>query len=614
MLKWISMLQILKKFIKQILAFICDQYLVLILILITGFKLYFFNTFILKVTWPENHYIYGIVCGLFSVAVIFSPLFFVRKRKNQLTILLAFLISVLLLVDTVYFSYFAALPTMGLIGSLGQTEDIGPAIEGLLKWWFLLYFVDIALAIILFKPMSSFFKNIKEKNHLENLNNTTNWLAFIVTLAAFGLTLLPMGINHLVTVFNSGYDTVSTSQYYGVLMAHAIDVARFIKQETTSLSLSQEKTLANWVNNNKPAQTTNPLTGSAKGKNIIMIQVESLGGFVINQDINGKEITPNLDALSKTAQFFPNDRFIIGAGHTSDTDFVVNSSYFPLPDAAVFVRYGQDAFTSLPKIMVANGYSTYAYHGFNRNFWNRNVALKSLGYQKFYAADNYPKGAVINMGLNDGDFLSKTADYIKSQPKPSLSYVITLSSHVPFAVTDQTKGLNINTSDYPNMVGGYLEDINYTDRMLGAFFTKLKAEGLYDDSLIIVYGDHTPVLPAFSAGTIKYNPDTVQVKEVPLLIKLPNETIGKTYVDKGTHLDIMPTILDLSGIKTSDLMFGQSLFAQGDKALKTCSDQLPAFPTSGDCNVMLTNEKAESSTIIRYNQFNNIQNKKYISY
>jgi phosphoglycerol transferase MdoB-like AlkP superfamily enzyme len=164
------------------------------------------------------------------------------------------------------------------------------------------------------------------------------------------------------------------------------------------------------------------------------------------------------------------------------------------------------------------------------------------------------------------------------------------------------------------MVGGYLEDINYTDRMLGAFFTKLKAEGLYDDSLIIVYGDHTPVLPAFSAGTIKYNPDTVQVKEVPLLIKLPNETIGKTYVDKGTHLDIMPTILDLSGIKTSDLMFGQSLFAQGDKALKTCSDQLPAFPTSGDCNVMLTNEKAESSTIIRYNQFNNIQNKKYISY
>jgi lipoteichoic acid synthase len=84
---------------------------------------------------------------------------------------------------------------------------------------------------------------------------------------------------------------------------------------------------------------------------------------------------------------------------------VVNSSYFPLSDAAVFVRFGHDNFTSLPKTLIKNGYSADAYHGFNRNFWNRNVALKSLGYQKFYAADNYPKGFDINMGLDDGTFL-----------------------------------------------------------------------------------------------------------------------------------------------------------------------------------------------------------------
>lgn len=606
MLKLLLVFQISKKFIKQIFAFICEQYLVLLLILITGSKLFFINTFILKVTWPGDHYIYGIVCGYFSAAVIFSPLFFVRKHKNQLAIALAFLISILLLVDTVYFSYFESLPTMGLISSLSQTEDVDSAIEGLLKWWFLLYFVDIALAIILFRPMSSFFKNMKEKYHLGILNITTNWLALIITLAAFWLTLLPMGIGYLVTVFDSGYDTVSTSQYYGVLMAHTIDISRFIKQETTRPSQAQEKTLANWVNNNKPVQATDPLTGFANGKNIIIVQVESLGGFVINQDINGKEITPNLNALSKTSQFFPNDRFIIGAGHTSDTDFVVNSSYFPLPDAAVFVRYGQDNFTSLPKTMVTNGYSAYAYHGFNRNFWNRNVALKSLGYQKFYAADNYPKGAVINMGLNDGDFLSKTADYIKNQPKPSLSYVITLSSHVPFSTNDQTDKLGIDKSKYPDQVGGYLDDINYTDRMLGNFFAKLKSEGLYDNSLILVYGDHTPVLPAFSAGTINYNPDTTQEKEVPLIIKLPNETVGKTYANQGSHLDIMPTILDLEGIKTNQLMFGQSLFAKGENALKVCSDQLVAFPSSGDCSAMLTEEKNQSATIIRYNQFKNL--------
>jgi len=138
------------------------------------------------------------------------------------------------------------------------------------------------------------------------------------------------------------------------------------------------------------------------------------------------------------------------------------------------------------------------------------------------------------------------------------------------------------------------------------FFDKLKSEGLYDDSLILVYGDHTPVLPAFSAGTINYDPNSVQEKEVPLTIKLPNETVGETHPEQGTHLDIMPTILDLLGIKTNQLMFGQSLFAEGKNALKVCSDQMVAFQSSINCNDMLTIEKNKSSTIIRYNQFKNL--------
>lgn len=606
MLKWVFVNQLVKKSLKQVAAFVCDQYIVLFFILTTGYKLFFFNTYISKVTWSEAEYNYGIICGYLSAAVIFSSFFLVRRHKNKLVILLTFLLTVLLLIDTVYFSYFGALPTIGLLSSLGQTQDIGPAIEPLLHWWFILYFTDIALVIIFQKPIKLFFLRLKDRFNIQKLNSKTTWTAIIITLIGFWLTLLPMGLGTLSDVFNKGYDTVSTSQYYGVLMAHAIDITRFIQQETTRLSSSQERDLSNWVKDNKPEQTTNSLTGSAKGKNVIMVQVESLGGFVINQKVNNKEITPNLDKLAQTSQFFPNDRFLYGAGHTSDTDFVVNSSYFPLNDAAVFVRYGQDAFTSLPKTLISNRYSAFAYHGFNRNFWNRNVAFKSLGYQRFYAADNYPKGININMGLNDGDFLSKTADYIKDQPKPSLNYVITLSSHVPFATNDQTRDLGINISNYPDQVGGYLENINYTDRMLGNFFAKLKSVGLYDDSLILVYGDHTPVLPAFSAGTIKYAPETVQSKEVPLIIKLPNSTAKKTYSKQGTHLDIMPTVLDLLGIKTTELMFGQSLFAGGNRALKICTDQLPVFPSKGDCNLILTEEKNKSGTIIRYNQFNKL--------
>lgn len=604
MLKWESMSLSLKKVWRQILSFISDQYIVIFLILTAGYKQYFFNSSILhKDVWSTAGYLFVFLLP----AVIFLPIFFVNRHKNKIAIAVSLLFSIILVIDTVYYSYFSTLPTTGLISSLGQTESIGPAILALIQWWFILYFVDVALVLIFRKKIDKLFIRLKTKFHVKKTNKTTVWSFVIIILIAISVTFVNLdGVKKLTETFDRAYDTVSTANYYGVLGAHIIDVSRFIREETTSLSSSEQKALVSWVKDNTPKQTKGAFTGIAKGKNVIMIQVESLGGFVINQKVDGKEITPNLNELAKNSQFYPNERFIMAAGHTSDTDFVANTSYFPLDDAAVFVRFGHDDFNSLPKTLTENGYSAYAYHGFNRNFWNRNVAIKSLGYQQFYAADNYPKGFKINMGLNDGDFLSSTAEFIKNQPKPSFSFAITLSSHVPFSINEQTSKLGVDINKYPDQVGGYLNNIHFTDAELGKFFTKLKSEGLYDDALIVVYGDHTPVLPEFSAGTINYDPESVQEKEVPLIIKMPNDTTGKTYPNKGTHLDIMPTILDLLGIKTNLLMFGQSLYTNEKDALKVCSDQLVAFPSNGDCKLMLSEEKNKSTAIIRYNQFKNL--------
>lgn len=601
------MIKISKRIIKQFAAFAISQYLIIFFVITIGFKLYLFNTYVLKVVWPNEQYQYGIIFGYLSTAILFLPLLYIKKYKNLIAIIIASLISLLILIDNIYFSYFLSLPTAGLISAIGQASGVGPAILDLIKWWMPFYFVDVVLAAITLKLVSAFFIKVKDKFNLPSPNIRFSAIATIAILAYFGWSVYCVGFNKLSEIIDRGYDTVSTSQYYGIIMAHTIDVARFIKEETSSLSPEQEKELISWVKDNKPKQATGSLNGVAKGKNVIMIQVESLGGFAMNQKVNNKSVTPNLDKLSGDEQFFPNTRFMIGGGHSSDADFVANTSFFPLMDAATFVLYGRDDFTSLPKVLTANGYSAYAYHGYNRNFWNRDVAINSLGYQKFYAADNYSKGPLINMGLNDGDFLNETAEYIKKQPKPSFSFVITLTAHVPFEITDQTKELGIKNEDYPNQVGGYLENINYTDRMLGNFFEKLKADGLYDDSLIVVYGDHVPVLPPFTAGTIEYDPTSIQGKEVPLIVKLPNDTAGHKYEDKGAHIDIMPTVLDLMGVQTSTLMFGQSLFATGDDALRVCVDQLVAFPITGDCEADLKTEKNKSARIIRYNQFNNLQ-------
>lgn len=595
-------MDIFKNVAKRILAFLSEQYLLVILSFTTGIKLFFISTYIIKLTW-SGYYINGIIISLLSAILVFSPLYFTKRCKKTLAIIIASFISIILMIDIVYYSYFSSLPTIGLLSAAGQTSDITSAILPLIKWWLPLYFIDIVFVLAFKKPIELFFNKIKERFSSPSTNNIFSSFVASILIVSTLIMSLPMGFNKLNEVINRGYDTVSTAQYYGVLMAHAIDIVRFIKQETINISEEERQEIVDWVKLNKKPQVYSSLNSSAKNKNVILIQVESLGAFVLNQTVNNKEVTPNLNRLAGTANFFPNSHFVMGAGHTSDTDFVSNTSYFPLNDAAVFIRYGQSNFTSLAKTLAKNNYSTYAYHGFNRNFWNRNVALNSLGYQKYFAADNYSDGEKINMGLNDGDFLMETAEYIKEQPRPSLSYVITLTSHTPFNITNRTKTLGLKSDDYPNQVAGYLENINYTDRMLGKFFDNLKQNDLYDDSLIVLYGDHVPVLDSFSAGTIRYNPESKQGQEVPIIIKLPNQKEAKVYKNYGTHLDITPTIFDLLGIKTNQLMFGQSLFA--DERIN-CSNQFANVSKNSDCNEFIEDSKYYSSLIIKYNQFNNL--------
>lgn len=600
------MVQNLKKVLKFIASFVCDQYLVLFFTLTMSIKLIVLNTYVLKVTWDQPTYSYGLIVSCLSVLVLFLPMYFVKKHKVAWTTLLAFLLTFLILIDSVYFLYFGAVPSVGILNAADQTAGVVPAIVAILQWWMALYFIDILAVILFSKRSTKLFDFIKCKYNLTKIKLRSIFIITTVFLLAFFISLLPIGLNQLSNEIEKSFEAKTSAMRYGIYMAHIFDVVRYVKQETASLSQSEQKSIIDWVAENKPSQSANGLTGIAKGKNVIMLQVESLGGFTINQTVNGKAVTPNLDTLSKTSQFFPNDRFLIGAGHTSDTDFVANSSYFPMDDAAVFVRFGRDNFNSLPKTLLKNSYSVYAYHGYTRDSWNRSVALNSLGYQKFYASNNFSKGTEINMGLNDNTFLSETADYMKEQPKPSFSYVITLTSHSPFNITDDTKDLGLNPDDYPSQVAGYLEDIHYTDKAIGNFFDKLKKEGLYDDSLIVIYGDHTPSIPSFTAGTINYDATSVQSKEVPLFVKLPNDTTSVVHQKQGSHLDIMPTILDLLGIKTNQLMFGQSLFADDSKSLAICKDQIATFKSNGDCNDMLDTEKNKSSTIVRYNQFTNL--------
>jgi len=104
----------------------------------------------------------------------------------------------------------------------------------------------------------------------------------------------------------------------------------------------------------------------------------------------------------------------------------------------------------------------------------------------------------------------------------------------------------------------YDGEIVYTDRALGRFLAKVKELGLYDDSLIILSGDHGESLGEHLEsfhGTFVYDVTT----RVPLIIRAPGGRRGARVTDIASTLDIMPTALEAIGAPIPDNVEGFSL-------------------------------------------------------
>ncbi len=132
-------------------------------------------------------------------------------------------------------------------------------------------------------------------------------------------------------------------------------------------------------------------TGIGKGKNLIVIQVEALQNFVINHYYHGQEITPNLNKLIREQGSLYFDRYyqLIGrGGNTSDAEFVSNNSLYPSMDEPTYSQYEGNTFYGLPWVLRENGYTVWAFHGYEKEFWNRERAYVNQGFQRFISEED----------------------------------------------------------------------------------------------------------------------------------------------------------------------------------------------------------------------------------
>ncbi len=159
--------------------------------------------------------------------------------------------------------------------------------------------------------------------------------------------------------------------------------------------------------------------------------------FVIDLQYNGQEITPNLNKLvhDKSSLYYDNYHQLLGRGNTSDAEFVSNNSLHPSMEEPTYTKYEDNTFYGLPWLLRDNGYTAWVFHGYEKEFWNREKAYVNQGFQRFVSEEDYEFEEVLGFGIRDEDFYAQTIEYLKEldniDENPFYAFIISLSSHTP---------------------------------------------------------------------------------------------------------------------------------------------------------------------------------------
>ncbi|MFS0722948.1 LTA synthase family protein [Paenibacillus sp. 1P07SE] len=558
--------------------------------------------------------------------IVFWTIWLSARARILVLILLNIVLTSILYADLLYFRYFQDLISIPVLLQAGQVGALGESIGSLLKISDIRLFLDWPLLITLSlwlllrrKPAASDGRAPRRR-----LRSAMVRLSLSLIVLALSVTLVFVPIQIAKRTWAQGlfvgiWWNVSLYNVTGLFGFHGYDAYQYVKQQLgrTELPESELADTARWLQEHRASvlpSADDALFGAYRGKNVIMVQAEAIQSFMIGRSFGGQTITPYLNELIESSAYFPDFYHQAAQGRTSDADFAANCSLQPLPTGSVFIRYAQHEYSCLPGILRDEGYATGVYHAYDGGFWNRNVMYNNMGYVKYYNRNDYIVDEPLGWSVGDRSFFRQSVEKMKLHRKPSYSFLITLTSHHPYSLPASYKTLELGELD-GTMFGDYIQSVHYVDQAFKSFVGELQAADLWEDSIVVFYGDHDNSIrdwepfETFLGEPLSALQRERMLRQVPLLIHLPDGAHAGTYPGGG-QLDIAPTLLHLLGIRPDDhymlgapLLTGQPLPEQTvvfrDGAFSSASHY---FVPSGDgilahgtCYSLMTGEPVDVS-------------------
>ena len=408
---------------------------------------------------------------------------------------------------------------------------------------------------------------------------------------------------------NSNGDTVepppSTTEAPPVEIKYAmldLDFQKVIDTSNSDTAVSVSKYLSTLT----PSKT-NEMTGTFKGKNLILICAEAFSKEIISQ-----EHMPTLYRMMTQGIEFTDFYQPAWGGSTSSGEFSVLTGIEPAKGASSIKQtIGRNMDVTIGNLLQDEGYFSRAFHNHNYDYYGRDKTHENMGYEKYigYGNDKDFDNAITKVWPeSDKEMFDYTVPlYVDHQPFSI--YYMTVSGHGLYSWTGNTQSSHHReeVNSWPELQGvsetvkAYYACNLEVELAMESLLTQLEAAGIADDTLVVLCADHYPYCLEKSDTwqndkdyLSEYFGDQVDncfERDHNCLIMWSGCLEGKNIkvTTPTCSLDIVPTLCNLFGVEwDSRLYSGRDVFSDAEPLVfwpnhswKTDKGQWDASKASG---------------------------------
>lgn len=457
--------------------------------------------------------------GFFIIIFALAILIFKKDTHRFFFMLIISIINALVCIAMMVFSY----NYYGMMFSFGNLKALdNPAKDMAYEFVFAVLgdllkhvnFVSLVPPVILLVIYLSIKKVVNTKN--KTLFNKGRSRAY------FGLSLLVIGVLSMInslgaykikieeTWYEENRDILYGVQTVGMYNYYIYDFYTYYFTDIYSVNgknaLEIEKELSKYESDKQESLVdgkiygnNSEVSGAYEGKNLILIQTESLSNYVIGLKIDGQEVTPNLNRMAREGIYFDNFYTTVGIGNTSDAEFSVMTGLYPNGEDLSVYTFDKANYTTMAKDFKSKGYNANSFHGNTKIFYSRgDIHTRVYGFDNHFGYEDLSGNDVsyVHNWISDLSLFEKSVDYMQETDGPDFVFDITVSCHTPFVDDEEVlkilnqEGFNIDGKIDDDLFFGYLKHCFYVDYAFGNLLKYLEEKDMLEDTVIMLYGDH----------------------------------------------------------------------------------------------------------------------------